>query len=213
VLHPRVNACLVLLLSGWLCGTCPAAITPWWQPVPITATTDASGANLEGFQCWDLMADVSVGDNFTSMRIFSDPGGTIFHHAQGQPAPNFGAPTAAMIAHYPALAFDSFLRGPRDHGMTVVGSTDGTNDLPPPGVFDADRLAIAAGFLLTVVHERQLHLVRLTFDGPIPQVTGSVYTVQGYDQGVAIPPIPEPACASLIACAALLLIAPRRRCS
>jgi hypothetical protein len=182
------------------------AISLHWQFVPITATTDGvtPPPGLQDYSTFDLIMTITPGDDFTSMRVFWDPAGPIFQHVLGNGAPNFGPPNFGLIPSFPALAFDSYLRGPAD-GMTVLGSTDGVNDLPPPGIFDNDRIAIAAGDLASNTTGGQFQLLRITV-GPGTHhpfdAIGRVFSVQNPD-GVPLP-IPEPATAALLAATALL---------
>ena len=192
------------------------AITASWSPVTITATTDGvtPPPGITGYQSYDLNITLTPGDDFTSFRLLFNPEGSIFHHTLGQGGPNFGPPSSALEPTFPAIRFDSYLRGPAD-GVTVLGSTDGTNDLPPPGIFDADRLAVAAGDLATNAQGGTFQLLRVTFGpGPLPTIEqgtllGRVFSVQNPDVGVQIPNIPEPATLGLFAAAGLLAI--RRR--
>jgi hypothetical protein len=197
-----------------------AAITAFWEQRPITATTDGvtPPPGIAGYETWDLMITLTPGDDFTSFRLLMDPAGQIFHHALGQGAPNFGPPSSALEPTFPAVVFDSYLRGPAD-GVTVLGSTDGTNDLPPPGIFDNNRLAVAAGDLSANTQGGTFQLLRMTFQpGVAPNpvypsiaagtLLGRVFSVQN-DQGVQIPDIPEPTMMGLVAAAGLLAI--RRR--
>ena len=45
---------------------------------------------------------------------------------------------------FPVLQFDTYLQGP-SNSVNVLGATDRTHDLPPPGIFDSDKLAVAFG--------------------------------------------------------------------
>jgi MYXO-CTERM domain-containing protein len=190
----------------------PAAITLFWQHVPITATTDGvtPPPGIQGYQSADLMMTLTPGDDFTSMRIFWNASGPIFQHALGGGAPNFGPPNSGLFPTFPALQFDSYLRGPAD-GMTVLGSTDGVNDLPPPGIFDGDRIAVAAGDLSTNNTGGTFQLLRVTYQGAPGEVLsaiGRVFSVQDPD-GVPLP-VPEPAALALAAATGLLAVRRRR---
>jgi hypothetical protein len=209
-----VKLSLAAAAVGLTANTASAAITAFWQPVPITATTDAQtpAPGLADFQSFDLMITLSALDDFTSFRLLFDPAGPIFQHANGEGGPNFGPPNSALVPFFPALAFDSYMRGP-GNSVTVVGSTDGTNDLPPPGIFDSNRLAIAAGDLTLNPGPGTFQLLRATFQGAPPTIEGGtllgrVFSVQ--DQvGFVIPNIPEPTTLGLVA--AVGLLAARRR--
>jgi hypothetical protein len=187
-----------------------AAITASFSQVPITATTEASGADLTGYQCFDLSITLTPGDDFTSFRLLWDPPGPIFHHALGQPGPNFGPPNSLLFPTFPVLEFDSYLRGPAG-SVTVLGSTDGTNDLPPPGIFDSDRLAVAAGDLSSNTQGGTFQLLRMTFGPGGPGFgIGRVFSVQNPDVGFQIF-FPEPSMLTLVAAAGLLALCRRAR--
>jgi hypothetical protein len=192
------------------------AITASWSAVPITATTDSvtPAPGITNYQTYDLNITLTPGDDFTSFRLLFNPDGPIFNHSLGGAAPNHGPPNTTLFPTFPVLEFDSYLRGPAD-GVTVLGSTDGVNDLPPPGVFDADRIAVAAGDLSTNAQGGTFQLARITFGpGPLPTIEagtllGRVFSVQDPDVGFQIPNIPEPTSLGLLAAAGLLAI--RRR--
>jgi hypothetical protein len=154
------------------------------------------------------MGTLTPGDDFTSLRIFWDPPTPIFQHVLGDAGPNFGPPHWQWSSYFPTWQFDSYLRGPNEW-MVVLGSTDGTNDLPPPGIFDSDRIAIAAGDLSTDDYGGTFQLLRLTAAAPAPldTVIGRVFSRQ-VPEGVPIV-IPEPNAAALLVCMAGLLA--RRR--
>jgi hypothetical protein len=206
-----------IAVSGLTATAAPAAITPFFQGVNITATTDGVTPPPGiggGYQTFDLMITLTPGDDFTSFRLLFDPIGPIFHHSLGQGGPNFGPPNSLLFPTFPVLEFDSYLRGPAG-GVTVLGATDGTNDLPPPGIFDSDRLAVAAGDLESNTQGGTFHLIRLTFDASFGypsasdgRLLGRFFSVQN-DQGVMIAIIPEPG--MMMACIALASLGLLRR--
>jgi hypothetical protein len=121
-----------------------------------------------------------------------------------------------LVPFFPALAFDTYLRGP-GNAVTVVGATDGTNDLPPPGVFNNDRVAVAAGDLTLnpggTPDGTTFQLARMTFQGAPPTIEagtllGRVFSIQ-QPTGFQIPNIPEPTALGFIGATALLMV--RRR--
>ena len=206
----RVGKMLVAAAAvGALSSAANAALTASWVNVPNGGISDGSGANLAGSQTFDLIANLDVGDDFQSMRIFSDPPAatTFFQHSFGSGGPNHGPPNTALIPAFPALAFDSYFD---DNGnFTVLGSTDGTNDLPPPGIFSTTDIAVAGGDLISVTTGGPLRLMRLTFFGPTPDFLGRIFSLQN-SVGIPVPQIggggviPEPATLGLLAGAGLL---------
>jgi hypothetical protein len=201
-----VAAILLLVFA-----TVPAAaeISLFWQPVPITATTDSvtPPPGIAGYECWDLMGTLTPGDDFTWLRILWDPPTPIFQHVLGQGVPNFGPPPDWQPWPFPALQFDSYLRSPSGGQMTVLGLSD---DTPSVGIFDNERIALRAGDLSTQDQGGTFQLLRLTVGAPAPleTVVGRVFSRQVPD-GVPIV-IPEPSLAALLACAAGPLMRRRR---
>jgi hypothetical protein len=181
-----------------------------WTGVPITATTDpvTPAPGIQGYQCLDINITLTPGDDFTEARIFMDPQGSIFHHAIGQPGPNFGPPNSALFATFPVLEFDSYLRSTATGGsVQVYGSFDGTNVGPPPGVFNNDFVGVAFTDPSVNTSGGTFQMMRLNFGpGPIPwPMYVEVYSVEE--------PVPEAATLGLAAACVPLLIGRRRgRC-
>jgi hypothetical protein len=202
----KLRHCVYALPACVIGGSAYAALTASWVPVTITATTDGvtPPPGLAGYQSFDLVANLDPGDDFQSMRIKAD--GTFFQHSLGSSAT---PPNSGLFGTFPALQFDSYFD---DNGnFQILGSTDGTNDLPPPGVFDNAHLAVAGGDLVTNTSGGPLKLLRLTFTGTTPTFLGSIFSAQN-SNGIPVPQIgvvPEPASLGLLA--AVGLAAWRRR--
>jgi len=204
---------------GAMSTVASAALTASWVNVPIVPATDTDSSGspgmpliANGFHTWDLVLNRDPGDDFQSMRIFGNApaGGTYFQHSFGASAT---PPNPALIPAFPALQYDSFFD---DNGnFQILGSTDGTVDLPPPGIFSTTQLAVSGGDLTTDITGGPLRLLRLTFNGTgAPSLVGRIFSVQT-PNGIPVPqiggggPVPEPASLGLLAAAGLLAI--RRR--
>jgi hypothetical protein len=157
----RISGCVVAIgrenARRWTFGPAPRRRNsrPWYSaplvlwrrhrqflcsagfPCPITASTDTwtPPPGITGYQCYDLILLLSPGDRFSiHARVrHATIRGSFFQHTFGTQAPNFGPPSPFLISLAPVLPFDTFLD---DNGtFNALGSTDGTNDLPPPGIF------------------------------------------------------------------------------
>jgi hypothetical protein len=193
-----------------------ADLSLFWQQVPITATTDASTPppGIAGYETWDLMMTITPGDDFTSMKMHWDPIAPIFQHSRGQGSPNFGPPNTTIIPTFPALEFDSYVRGPAG-GMTLLSEYYyHERDHPPVPIFNTDRISFRAGDLATQTTGGTFQLVRVTLDarsGDSPyHAIGFVYSTLGPTDGVPLP-VPEPGFALLAFATAAAFAVPRRR--
>lgn len=197
---------LAFTVSWILSSVGNAAFTLNWVPVLITVTTDAMtpAPGLAGYQCWDLILDADVGDDFQSYRMWSPPGQNFsyFSHSLASTAP-WAPPSLASITAFPTLQYTLQQSGPAGAALSVLGAYNGINELPPPATFGPNSISIVAGDTVSYTDGVAFRLLRLTWKGDgIPYFNGRVsVNVGGQTVNVPLPDgrCPEPATLSLLA--------------
>jgi hypothetical protein len=131
-------------LAGSLTFAAPALATISYQftPQPITATTDLGTPppGIQGYQCYDLVVSITAGDPTRVATIYWDPPGDIFQNVFGTGAPDYGPPNNLLIPVFPTLAFDTYLQSFNGFSLSVIGTTtDGSDQIPGPGVFNNNK--------------------------------------------------------------------------
>ncbi|MGF1634630.1 MAG: hypothetical protein ACFCVE_12325, partial [Phycisphaerae bacterium] len=186
------NLVLAAAASAVFATSASAAITAQWVQVPIPESI----AELDGFQTWDLVVDVTPEDRFLSFRAYSVPesGFTLYNSPQntaGNASP-FAPPSVDFIGFFPSLQFDSYLQTPSLPGsagapfgigspiIVIGGSTpDGLGDTQSgTESFSSSLISFASGSL-TTPEGLDGRIMRMTFSGPAPSFNGRVFSREG----------------------------------
>jgi hypothetical protein len=212
-----VKLCLAVLAVCGVATTANAAITATWVQNPISAAAVTNDPVLANMQSWSLR--VTTDGNWASagLEVQLPAGLTFYQNAFGGNT----KPSPALVAAFPALAFDTYVTGPGDTGTGGAPAILGFfPEAPGSGDFGGTtgRFSVSWGDLVNDP-PGNYEIARLTFpssvnvSGPGYPVTPSSNTSQvAPDSTVLIPnvgPVPEPTSLGLLAFAGLLAI--RRR--
>jgi hypothetical protein len=210
------------IAAALVCGVtnaAKAAFTVAWVPVNVTATTDGTTPppGIAGFSSYDLVLTKEAGEDFQSMRIYTQSPGIYVNSTATSLTPPVASPPAsltppnpAFFPVFPTLEFTTAVYGPQG-GMALLGGStpDGLNDVPPQQAqLNSNGLSLSMGDTATNDVAGAFRLIRLTYNPAArdtPQFTGRVFVgTAGGTQFADIPQIPEPASLGLLAVAGLL---------
>jgi hypothetical protein len=209
-------ACAAVLLL--VASNATAAITATWVNNPITPAAITNDPVLANMQSWSLR--VTTDGNWASagLEVILPAGLTFYNNALGGST----KPNPAIVAAFPAVAFDTYVSGPGDLGggtgaPAILGFFP---EQPGPGDFGGTtgRFSVSWGDLVNDP-PGTYEIARLTFPSSV-DVSGAGYPVNptsktsqvNPDSTVLIPnvgPVPEPTSLGLLAVAGLLAM--RRR--
>jgi len=195
-----------------------AAISAQWVRVtPSSYPADATNPIPANAETWDLQVNIpDTGDKWTVAGVHILPSSlvSIYNHGFGSNT----RPNSALIAAFPALAFDSYVdsfsggvnvAGPAEGGgSATLDSTNGVNIAWGTNNVAADPAGPTSYPIM------RLTFVRQSQTQPVPLAFGQVFSVNGGSNAPvtipSIPAVPEPTTLAL-AGLGLGAVAVRRR--
>ncbi len=215
---------IAMCVACGIASAAQAAITATWVQNTITPAAIANDPQLGAMQSWSLMATNTDGQWASAGLRVSLPAGNTFYHQT--PFGGNTKPSPAIVAAFPAVAYDTYVSSSRDAG----GGTNAPAILgpfpenQPPQSFGGASDAIPGTISVSWGDPQATsgpgagtwEIARITFPLAVPAITVNVddrsQTSQINPDGTTLIPdliIPEPGSLGLLAAAGLLVI--RRR--
>jgi len=195
--------------TGAMATSASAAITAFWEQNTITAAAIGNDPALAAMQSWSLKVTTVANWASAGLEVVLPAGKNFYNNALGGNT----KPNPALVAAFPALAFDTYVSAPGDTGTGGAPAILGFfPEAPGPGDFGGTtgRFSVSWGDLVNDPGGTY-EIARLTFpsDVAIPQLVNplSQTTEVNPETTVQIPNIdviPEPASLGLLAAVGIL---------